>query len=186
MEFACSICHYTSDQKKNISRHINKVKSCGPGTKEIIEIPVDIECEYCNKKFATRKNLKEHKKTTCKQKDTAKDEEIKKLKEQLRKARTRDISTQKEDENYIYLIKIYPYEDNIYKIGRTSDIKARLASYKRYKIVFITSCENDVLCEKELIELYRSETAHCKEMGNEFFCGEYQTMKNIVQNYFAD
>ena len=68
MEFGCSVCEYTSSQKINVIRHINKVKSCGHGFKEIIEIPVEIKCEYCEKNFSTKKNLKEHQKNSCKSK----------------------------------------------------------------------------------------------------------------------
>jgi hypothetical protein len=44
MEFACSICTYSTDKKANIVRHINNKTKCGNGngTPEIIEIPVDI------------------------------------------------------------------------------------------------------------------------------------------------
>jgi len=184
MEFSCSVCQYTSTKKSSVTRHINKKLSCGSGQKEIIEIPIEIKCEYCNKKFSTIHNLTRHKKEFCKQKDKAKDEEIAKLKEELRKSRT-SFSDEKEDKEYIYLIKIYPYVDNIYKVGRTEDIQKRLADYKRYKIVFITSCENASVCEKDLIRLYKSQTIHCEEMGNEYFSGEYQIMKRVVQEYFG-
>jgi len=184
MEFSCSVCQYTTNKKENITRHINRKNSCGSGPKEIIEIPIEIKCEYCGKKFSLTKTLKYHQTTSCKQKDKAKDEEIAKLKEELRKSRT-SFSDEKEDKEYIYLIKIYPYVDNIYKVGRTEDIQKRLADYKRYKIVFITSCENASVCEKDLIRLYKSQTIHCEEMGNEYFSGEYQIMKRVVQEYFG-
>ena len=79
MEFGCSVCEYTSSQKICVIRHINKKQSCGPGIKEIVEIPIEIICEYCNKNFTTKKNMKDHQ-TTCKLKDKMKDEEIRKLK----------------------------------------------------------------------------------------------------------
>ncbi len=88
MEFGCSVCQYTSSQKNHVIRHINKVKSCGPGIKEIVEIPVDITCEYCDKPFSTKKNLKEHQKISCKAKDSVKDARIKELEEELKKRST--------------------------------------------------------------------------------------------------
>ena len=88
MEFGCSICEYTSSQKICVIRHINRKKSCGPGIKKVIEIPIDIICQYCNKTFSTKDNLKDHIKNNCKHKDDAKDEEIRKLKEELKKAKT--------------------------------------------------------------------------------------------------
>jgi hypothetical protein len=113
MEFGCSICEYTSLKKENVTRHINKQNSCGPGLKEIVEMPIDITCEFCNKIFASITTLKHHQKDNCKLKLRILEEENKKLKQQLIKKNT-PILNDKEDPNYIYLIKIYPYEDNIY------------------------------------------------------------------------
>jgi len=64
-EFACSICQYTSCKKDNVIRHIQKKKSCGVGIKEIIEIPIHIACEFCNKNFLTKQNLQIHFKKYC-------------------------------------------------------------------------------------------------------------------------
>ena len=186
MEFACSVCQYTSKKKQHVVNHINKQKSCGPGIKEIIEIPTEINCEYCNKIFACLTSLKYHIKNSCKHKDNILKKRIAYLEQQL-KTRSTPISIENNEEftNYIYLIKIYPYEDNIYKLGRTGDILARLASYKRYKIVFITGCKDDVKCESDLLELYRLKTTQCKEMRNEYFYGTYNQMIEIVQIYFT-
>ncbi len=85
-EFKCSVCNYTSSLKSHVIRHMNKKVSCGQGIKEVIEIPVEITCEFCNKKFMSKHNLKIHTKNSCKQKDLIKDEEIRKLKEELNEA----------------------------------------------------------------------------------------------------
>lgn len=185
MEFGCSVCEYVSCIKRDVVRHINRKKSCGPGTKEIIEIPIEINCEYCNNNFSTKANLKDHQTTHCKKKDAIKDTKIVELERQLRNKNVVQNTSDTEDENYIYLIKIYPYNDNIYKVGRTSDLMTRLASYKRYKVVFITSCQNDVGCEGDLVKIYKENTTQCKEMGNEYFYGEYQQMKTLITDYFA-
>jgi hypothetical protein len=184
-EYSCSICEYTSDQKRHVARHIIKKKSCGIGTREIIEIPIDIKCDFCNKKFSTRETMKQHTKNTCKQKDSIKDTR-KELEQKLREKTIIQQIDDKEDQGYVYLIKIYPYTDNIYKIGRTVNLLERLANYKRYKVVFITSCLNDIKCESDLLSIYRSKMTECKEMGNEYFYGSYREMKNIIQNYFTE
>jgi hypothetical protein len=87
-EYSCSICQYSSGIKENVVRHINKKKSCGVGIKEIIEIPIDIKCDFCNKNFSSPISLKYHIKNSCKHKDDAKDEEIRKLKQELREAKS--------------------------------------------------------------------------------------------------
>jgi len=185
MEFACSVCHYTSDKKEHVTRHILKKKSCGPGLKEIVEIPNEINCEYCDKNFTTLAILKKHQKDSCKSRLDILEEKNKRQEEKIKELEKRPQQIDdKEDQSYIYLIKIYPYTDNIYKIGRTINILERLASYKRYKIVFITSCLNDVQCEKELLQLFRLKFTECKEMGSEYFYGEYQQMKRTIQDYF--
>jgi hypothetical protein len=68
-------------RKSDTIKHFNKKKSCGTGIKEIVEIPIEINCEFCGKNFSTLDSLRHHNKI-CKEKDKAKDEEIKRLKEE--------------------------------------------------------------------------------------------------------
>lgn len=49
MEFTCSLCDYTSEIKSHVTRHQNNKNKCGDGILEIIEVPIDISCEFCNK-----------------------------------------------------------------------------------------------------------------------------------------
>jgi hypothetical protein len=184
-EFACSVCQYTSTKRDHVERHVNKKKSCGPGIKEIIEIPIEINCEFCGKNFSTQKTLIFHLKKTCKEKTNILVLKIKELENKLKEKTKIEKTTEDEDEDYIYLIKIYPYTDNIYKVGRTENILKRLSDYKRYKIVFIITCKNAVTCENDLIKLYKIGAVECKEMGNEYFYGEYQNMKKIIRSYFS-
>ena len=95
MEFKCSICEYTSSQKIHVVRHFNKVKSCGPGIKEIIEIPTEIKCKYCNKNYSTQKNLKEHQKNNCKNRDIVMLKEINDLKEKVKQFKKQLINANK-------------------------------------------------------------------------------------------
>jgi len=184
-EYSCSVCNYTSALKEHVTRHINRKKSCGQGTKEIIEIPNEICCEFCNKQFTSQPNLTFHLKNTCKKKDIVLKQKVKDLEKQLRDRSTPLNDDDDEYEEYIYLIKIYPYEDKLYKIGRSKNIQKRLSDYKRYKIVFITGCNDAVKCENDLKKLYRLNTIQRKDMGTEYFSGEYHQMINIVQTYFT-
>jgi len=115
MEFACSVCHYTSSKKEHIVRHIQKKKSCGTGNKEIIEIPTEIVCEYCNKNFSTSTSLKLHQKNNCKsrmilleKKQKEDQEKIKDLENQLK---SRQEPTTINNNNQTINIYINNYED---------------------------------------------------------------------------
>ncbi len=65
IEFSCSCCAYISSKRSHVIRHINKLNSCGPGIKKVIEHQIEIKCKYCNKNFTTRQNLNEHIKHSC-------------------------------------------------------------------------------------------------------------------------
>lgn len=204
MEFSCSLCKYTSNKKENVTRHISRKNECGIGTKEIIEIPIEIKCEYCNKNYSSVKNLNFHKNNHCKHKDAMKDAKIKELeekinqKDEVKDAKIKELEekinqisnikldrqTDNIEHNYIYLIKIYPYEDGVYKIGRTSDINKRLSMYKKYKIIFISICINDIEYEKEILEIFKSKYVKCKDMGNEYFYANCDDIKNTIVDYF--
>lgn len=93
MEYGCSLCKYTSSRKSDIVRHFSKKISCGSGIKEIIEIPIEIKCNFCNKNFSSPISLSYHVKNTCKQKDKAKDEEIRKLNEKIKELEKKPTTT---------------------------------------------------------------------------------------------
>jgi hypothetical protein len=111
MEFGCSICKYTSYNKQHVIRHFNKKISCGVGLQEIIEIPIEIKCEYCNKKFSTKQHLKDHIKNNCKCKDDAKDAKIKKLEKQLKEFRNITNITNIDNSTNTYNIILNNYDN---------------------------------------------------------------------------
>lgn len=84
MEFGCSVCEYISYNKQHVIRHVNRKKTCGPGIREIIEIPIQIMCQFCRKNFATKDNLNYHVKNRCAKKDLVKDFRIKELEEKVK------------------------------------------------------------------------------------------------------
>ncbi len=71
MEYKCSVCNFTSSYKVAIERHITKQKKCGEN-QVVIEIPIDIKCEYCNKSYKTKEVLIKHFKI-CKTKNIQND-----------------------------------------------------------------------------------------------------------------
>ncbi len=112
MEFACSVCQYTSDHRRHVIRHIIKKKNCGSGIREVIEIPIEIKCDFCNKTFSTRETMKEHIKKTCKHKDSVKDARIKELEKELKEAKSVTINNNSNNNNNnINIIIVNNYEN---------------------------------------------------------------------------
>ncbi len=89
MEFSCSVCEYTSNKKENVTRHINRKKTCGQGIREIIEIPIEIICEFCNKHFSCSKNLKYHMINNCKSKLEILEKQLKEANNKIRELEKR-------------------------------------------------------------------------------------------------
>jgi hypothetical protein len=113
MEFACSICGYTSNQKEHVLNHINRKRSCGPGDKTIIEIPIEIKCEYCQKNFSTNRTLERHLRNSCKNKKDQLEEENKKLKEKVKELEKGQPTTinQTTNNNTFNIFIVNNYED---------------------------------------------------------------------------
>ena len=115
MEFRCSICNYTSDRRQNVERHINRKTKCGDGISHILELPIEISCEFCNKTFTQKRTLARHQQDSCKLKLIKENE---KLKEQLAAKDTQkpttiinDNSTTNNTVNNNIIINITPYND---------------------------------------------------------------------------
>jgi hypothetical protein len=136
MEFACSVCQYTSPKKSSVIRHINKKQSCGPGIKEIIEIPVEISCEYCKKKFNTNGSLSRHQKDFCKHRKDVLEEENKKLKERIKELEKRPMSTNNTyNDNRTYIV-VNNYENtNMKRLNDGDYIKILEDSEEPYRII---------------------------------------------------
>jgi hypothetical protein len=108
-KYQCSSCDYVSSQKAPVIRHINKKISCGSGTKEVIEIPTEIKCEYCTKKFSTEKTLAFHVKNNCYHKNDILVEKIKKLEEENKLLKERPLTVN--NDNRTINVYVNNYED---------------------------------------------------------------------------
>ena len=141
MEFSCSVCNYTSTQKEHVINHINRKKSCGPGIKEIVEIPIEIKCIYCHKNFATTRTLDRHLKNSCKNKDLAMQKEIDDLKQTVKQLQKEKTSTtinnnQTINNQTINIIIVNNYEEtNLDKITDRTYNKIIKDSDEVYQII---------------------------------------------------
>ena len=86
----------------------------------------------------------------------------------------------------IYLVHVREFistNKNIYKIGRSHDIDNRVRQYpKGSSIILMNNCINSVLCEKELIKLFKTSFIITK-FGTEYFEGDVDDMKDTINNY---
>ena len=92
---------------------------------------------------------------------------------------------------YIYLIKEREFiktNENIIKLGRTSQNEDK--RFKQYpkgsKEIFKLLCKNSIQFEKELISLFKKTFTQRKDIGNEYFEGDYLIMMNIIFATFND
>ena len=87
--------------------------------------------------------------------------------------------------NYIYLLQEREFvkcNENIYKIGKTKkDQFTRFNQYPNGSILLLQIKCNDCDCnEREIIKLFKSKYTHKKQIGHEYFEGDYEDMmKNI-------
>ena len=87
----------------------------------------------------------------------------------------------------IYLIhtrEFFRLEEEIYKLGRSHDIDNRMRQYaKGSKILCLTSCQNSIQCEKDLLALFKIHFKHAKEYGHEYFEGSKELMMKLIHEY---
>ncbi len=87
---------------------------------------------------------------------------------------------------YIYIIHERTFvktNANIYKIGKTKNIKNRLSGYsKGSKLLFIIPCINSTIMEKIILNYLKenSEYIQAKEYGNEYFICELNNLINDI------
>ena len=86
----------------------------------------------------------------------------------------------------IYLLREREFtrlNENIYKIGRSINIKTRMNSYpKGSNIELMMGCNDSIKCEKQLLEIFRTTFIQRKEYGSEYFEGDKQEMIAIITN----
>lgn len=85
---------------------------------------------------------------------------------------------------YVYLLKTRECRrlgEDIYKIGRTGDIKTRLGGYGRDSLlVSVHCCWDSKKIERNLIERFKREFKRCEYYGFEYFEGEVGKMRRVL------
>jgi hypothetical protein len=75
-------------------------------------------------------------------------------------------------------------DEPIYKIGRSFTLDNRVKQYPNgSKILLMIACENSIVCESKLIEIFKSKFTQKKYYGNEYFEGDYKLMIREIFNY---
>jgi hypothetical protein len=92
-----------------------------------------------------------------------------------------------ESDEGIYLIHTREFRslnEIIYKIGRSYDLDVRIRQYpKKSKIIFAINCENSLLCERELMKIFKSKFIQKLDYGTEYFEGDKKEMIKEIYNY---
>jgi hypothetical protein len=89
--------------------------------------------------------------------------------------------------NYIYLIherEFIKTKENIYKIGRSQQEHNKRANQypKQSVLLYQIICENCVKLEKILLQEFNTKFKKCKDIGNEYFEGNYEAMIDIINH----
>ena len=87
--------------------------------------------------------------------------------------------------NYIYLLQEREFiktKENIYKVGMTK--KENLQRFNQYPksslLLFQMICNNCKNSEKQIIKLFKEKFKHRRDIGNEYFEGEYKSMTELI------
>jgi uncharacterized C2H2 Zn-finger protein len=88
---------------------------------------------------------------------------------------------------YIYLLQEREFiktKESIYKIGKTKqENNKRFNNYPNGSILLLQIiCIDCDKCENLVMKLFKSKYIHCKEIGNEYFKGDYKEMINDIYN----
>lgn len=93
--------------------------------------------------------------------------------------------------NYVYLLKVREFvrtNEDIYKIGRTK--KQNFTRFNQYPkgsiLLFQMACDDCEECEKEIIEAFKTNFRHRKDVGTEYFEGNYKRMIDTIYSIVRD
>jgi len=88
---------------------------------------------------------------------------------------------------YVYLIQereFFQSNQSIYKVGQTKQPNfERFSQYpKGSQFLCQLCCDDCISSEKMIIQLFKSKYIHRKDIGNEYFDGNYKNMRDDIAN----
>ena len=87
----------------------------------------------------------------------------------------------------IYLLREREFvrlNEDVYKIGRSKNIKNRMNNYpKGSSIELMMGCQDSVAVEKALLDIFRKKFIPKTEYGAEYFYGDKQTMIRTITDF---
>lgn len=144
-------------------------------------------CKYCDKSFDRKSRLENHN-LKCNKRT----KEIELLEQKLNNANNKITNllnnNQTNDREYIYLLherEFIKSSENVFKLGKTKNFKSRMGGYpKGSELIHVQLCKNIDEVEKELLELFKDQFVHRKDVGLEYFEGNEYEMVNKIINKF--
>lgn len=207
MKFKCKICGKQFDEKYAYENHLSRKTPCD---KVIEPDPDALfSCIHCGRSFSRKDTLNRHYKT-CKMvgskhsltrrpvikeieepdwesADTSIDDNEKDYIKKEEDDEKEDIKSivHKKITHYVYLLQEREFiktNENIYKIGRSEkENNKRFNQYPNGSILlFQIICINCVKMESEIIKKFKEKFIQRKDIGREYFEGDYKTMINFI------
>ena len=94
-----------------------------------------------------------------------------------------------ENSEGIYLVhtrELLTLNEEIFKIGRSYNLDNRVRQYpKKTKIICMVNCDNSVLCEKELMKIFKNKFIQKLDYGTEYFEGDKTLMLIEILNFIT-
>ena len=210
--FNCKFCEYKTKRKYDLNRHqialhpknvMNQIKEV-----EIKEVEI-YNCVKCDKNYKTIKYFNNHQKNcnglnilSCSKcmfiftSRQAKSNHIKKnnciAKSIINNINNHQkfINNDNETKEFIYLLQEREFiktKEPIYKIGKTKQEKLkRIKSYPNgSELLLYTVCNNCDEIEKTIINKFKSHFIHKKDIGNEYFKGDYNSMIYLIYDILS-
>jgi hypothetical protein len=161
--YTCPRCDYKTNDKRNMRRHLYKLKKKCQATKNNIELTEEI-------------------------KQITLTDRIYRIPKPVINISRPEILTNNEEYHYVYLVRPkenVAHNENVYKIGKTKlkkpDINiSRLTSYGAgTELIYVSQCDNCDLLEREIIEEFNKNFSK-HTFGNEYYVGNKHEMMKII------